>query len=84
MNRSVSLAMSTSGLEAWPGKLDIKRHSIPYCILFRPCLLYSCLALFIVFFLGLVYCILVWPCLLYSCFALSIVFLFGLVYSILV
>ena len=27
LNRSASLAMSTSVLEALPGKLDIKRHS---------------------------------------------------------
>ena len=27
LNRSASLAMSTSILEALPGKLDIKRHS---------------------------------------------------------
>ena len=27
LNRTASLAMSTSGLEALPGKLDIKRHS---------------------------------------------------------
>ena len=27
MNRSASLAMSTSVLKALPGKLDIKRHS---------------------------------------------------------
>ena len=27
LNRSASLAMSTSGLKALPGKLDIKRHS---------------------------------------------------------
>ena len=27
LNRSASLAMSTSVLEAMPGKLDIKRHS---------------------------------------------------------
>ena len=27
LNLSVSLAMSTSVLEAWPGKLGIKRHS---------------------------------------------------------
>ena len=27
LNRSASLAMSTSDLEALPGKLDIKRHS---------------------------------------------------------
>ena len=27
LNRSVSLAMSTSVLKALPGKLDIKRHS---------------------------------------------------------
>ena len=32
LNRSASLAMSTSVLKALPGKLDIKRHSrsIPY------------------------------------------------------
>ena len=27
LNRSASLALSTSVLEAFPGKLDIKRHS---------------------------------------------------------
>ena len=32
LNRSASLAMSTSVLKALPGKLDIKRHS--------PCILY--------------------------------------------
>ena len=37
LNRSASLAMSTSFLKALPGKLDIKRHSpsilyIPFCI----------------------------------------------------
>ena len=35
LNRSASLAMSTSVLKALPGKLDIKRHS--------PCILYFCL-----------------------------------------
>ena len=34
LNRSASLAMSTSVLKALPGKLDIKRHS--------PCILYLC------------------------------------------
>ena len=34
LNRSASLAMSTSVLKALPGKLDIKRHSpsILYCM----------------------------------------------------
>ena len=27
LNRLTSLAMSTSVLEAWPGKLDLKKHS---------------------------------------------------------
>ena len=34
LNRSASLAMSTSVLKALPGKLDIKRHSPSTCILF--------------------------------------------------
>ena len=37
LNRSASLAMSTSILKALPGKLDIKRHSpsILYLLLLR-------------------------------------------------
>ena len=37
LNRSASLAMSTSVLEALPGKVDIKRHSpsILYIYLYR-------------------------------------------------
>ena len=38
LNRSTSLAMSTSILKALPGKLDIKRHS--------PSILYFSIALF--------------------------------------
>ena len=36
LNRSASLAMSTSVLKALPGKLDIKRHS-PSILYLRPC-----------------------------------------------
>ena len=35
LNRSASLAMSTSVLKALPGKLDIKRHS-PSILYIRP------------------------------------------------
>ena len=35
LNRSASLAMSTSGLKALPGKLDIKRHSPGILYLYR-------------------------------------------------
>ena len=40
LNRSASLAMSTSVLKALPGKLDIKRHSpsILYLFTIRPVL----------------------------------------------
>ena len=40
LNRSASLAMSTSALKAVPGKLDIKRHSP--CILYFPHQLSHC------------------------------------------
>ena len=43
LNRSASLAMSTSVLKALPGKLDIKRHS--------PSILYLQYSLFTRFFL---------------------------------
>ena len=36
LNRSASLAMSTSDLKALPGKLDIKRHSPTSSILYIP------------------------------------------------
>ena len=39
LNRSASLAMSTSALEALPSKLDIKRHSPCVLYIYGPCLM---------------------------------------------
>ena len=37
LNRSASLAMSTSVLKALPGKLDIKRHSPSILYIYHEC-----------------------------------------------
>ena len=48
LNRSTSLAMSTSVLKALPGKLDIKRHS-PSILYLRPSglVLYAKVSIFV-------------------------------------
>ena len=62
LNRSASLAMSTSILKALPDKLDIKRHKLR--ILYLSCSFFSCTPVNGRFLLGFLEIIL-------SCYALS-------------